>query len=99
MSGARKRWSTEEVAGLIDAAFATALAMVGGTVRRLDLSEEADQQLADAVVRAHEIHRAKLLGVADDEEVALAELRPSKAVALGMAKILCPEQGLPSDGE
>lgn len=93
MSGPRrKRYTAEEVAAVLDAAFATTVAKVGGTVRRMGLGEEADGALIDAVCRAHEIHRAKILGLADEEEEALADLRPSKAVALGMARILCPDQ-------
>jgi hypothetical protein len=87
----RKRYVLEEVAAVLDAAFATALAKVGGAVRRLGLGEEADGALVEAVCRAHELHRAKILGLADEEESALADLRPSKAVALGMARILCPD--------
>jgi hypothetical protein len=92
VSGAkRKRYVIEEVAALLDAAFATVLAKVGGTVRRMALGEEAEGALVDAVCRAHELHRAKVLGLANEEESALADLRPSKAVALGMARILCPD--------
>lgn len=93
MSGTkRKRWTPEEVAEAMEEAFATALGMVCGEVRQMALGEEADDRMSAAVVRAHAIHRAKVLGLPLDPDARkVAAFCPSKALARGMAQIRCSD--------